>query len=88
MVDSVEVKVEKAVDSVDLVGWKTKLGGVGVMLTGLGVMIAGVVSDPVSVEMILTGLGTLSAGMVAVGLGDKVAKVATVIAKIVAAVKK
>ena len=54
-------------------GWKTKLAGAGVILTGLGVIVAGIVAGELQqcVEGALVALG----GLAALGLGHKVDKV-------------
>ena len=55
-------------------GWKTKVGGAGVILTGLGTVCAGVAADPMSMEVIVTGLTIAFGGLGAMGLGHKADK--------------
>lgn len=58
-------------------GWKTKLGGVGAVLTGIGLIIAGVLADPMDGTKIIEGIAAISAGFVALGLGHKADKLKT-----------
>ena len=57
-----------------MTGWKTKLGGAGLILSGLGAVIAGFVAEPMNGEMIVAGIGMISTGLAAIGIGHKIEK--------------
>ena len=56
-------------------GWKTWLATLGAVFTGLGMIIAGLLSDPVDVDKIWQGiLVILAAFGIGLGLGHKIEK--------------
>lgn len=57
-------------------GWKTWVAAIGMILTGLGLIIAGMVSDPIEGDKIKQGLTLLFAGLGMIGLGHKIEKAA------------
>lgn len=57
-------------------GWKTKLGGTGLIFTGLGLIIGGLLSEPISGEMLASGFTSLFLGWAGLGLGHKIEKAA------------
>ena len=59
-----------------MTGWKTKLGGAGLILSGIGSIIAGFVAEPMNGEMIAAGMGLIGAGLAALGIGHKIEKAA------------
>ena len=52
-------------------GWKTWAGGIGLILTGLGMIATGVVND-LDLAKIQEGIALVGAGLVAIGLGHKI----------------
>ena len=59
-----------------MTGWKTKLGGAGMIMAGLGAVIAGFVAEPMNGEMIVGGIALISSGIAALGIGHKIEKAA------------
>ena len=57
-----------------MTGWKTKLGGAGMILSGLGMLIGGYVANPINGEMMAEGVTLISAGLAAIGIGHKIEK--------------
>jgi hypothetical protein len=57
-----------------MTGWKTKIGAAGLILTGLGTVIAGVVDEPMDGELITTGIALISTGLATFGIGHKIEK--------------
>lgn len=55
-------------------GWKTKLAAAGAILSGLGVVIAGLTGEAVDVDQIAAGAVTICGGLGVLGLGHKVEK--------------
>lgn len=55
-------------------GWRTKAGGVGLILTGLAGLLGLVATGTFSFESALVAAGTIASGLVAVGLGGKAEK--------------
>jgi hypothetical protein len=55
-----------------MTGWKTKLGGVSMILTGLGLVIKGVVET--EGDSITEGISLLGMGFAALGIGHKIEK--------------
>ncbi len=62
-----------------MTGWKTKLAGAGVILTGIGVVIAGLLATPIDYSEVAKGVLTAFGGLAAIGLGHKLDKVRDVI---------
>lgn len=63
-------------------GWKTKLGGVGTILSGLAIL-AGVLSgDSVNINQLAEAALVVFAGLGAIGLGHKLDKVKGVLEKL------
>ena len=60
-------------------GWKTKAGGIGVILTGLGLIVTAIAATPFSLEMLILGVGTASGGLTAMGIGHKSDKLKAVL---------
>lgn len=57
-----------------MTGWKTKVAGVGAILTGLGLALAGLAADPVNSTQAIQGVLVVLGGLTALGLGHKVDK--------------
>lgn len=57
-----------------MTGWKTKFGGAGMILAGLGMVIAGLVADPMDGTKITEGIALIGAGLGAIGIGHKIEK--------------
>ncbi len=55
-------------------GYKTKIGGVGSILTGLSAVAAGLASTPVDFHLIWGGVVGVVGGFVALGIGGKLQK--------------
>ncbi len=53
-------------------GWKTKLGGVSMILTGLGMAIKGLLEG--EGDSITEGVSLLGMGLAAIGIGHKIEK--------------
>lgn len=61
-------------------GYKTRIGAIGLMMTGLGMIAAGIAHDGgIDKQMIIGGFGTFSAGLSALGLGHKAEKIAAAV---------
>ena len=58
----------------NMTGWKTKAGGIGLILSGAGSVIGGFVADPMNGDMIIAGIGLIGAGFAALGIGHKIEK--------------
>ena len=52
-------------------GWKTWVGGIGLIATGVGSIAAEVVNDTYDMPTILKGCALIGAGFAAIGLGHK-----------------
>lgn len=59
-----------------MTGWKTKLGAGGVICTGLGTLIAGLVADPMDGQMIGAGLIMIFGAWEGLGIAHKIEKAA------------
>jgi hypothetical protein len=57
-------------------GWKTWVAGIGTILTGLGLIAAGVTADIIDMELIVSGAKTVLAGLAVLGIGHKIEKAA------------
>ena len=57
-----------------MTGWKTKLGGAGLILSGAGMVIAGVLEEPINGSMMSQGIALIGAGLAALGIGHKIEK--------------
>ena len=57
-------------------GWKTWVAGIGTILTGLGMIAAGVTKEGFSLEAVKGGALTVWAGMGVIGIGHKIEKAA------------
>ncbi len=55
-------------------GYKTKIGGIGSILTGLAAVAAGLASAPLDFHMIWAGVAGVVGGFVALGIGGKLQK--------------
>ncbi len=61
--------------NVPMSGWKTKAGGIGMILTGAGAILASVSgADGFSYESIQGGIGMITAGLAVLGIGHKIEK--------------
>lgn len=58
-------------------GWKTWAAGIGQILGGASLMLAGITSDPVSVDKIAAGWAMCMLGLGTIGIGHKVEKAST-----------
>jgi sulfite exporter TauE/SafE len=59
-----------------MTGWKTKAAAAGLILSGLGMIIAGIVAEVTDVTKILEGWTLIMAGLAALGIGHKIEKAA------------
>ena len=59
---------------IEMNGWKTKTAGVGGILAGAGLVIAGLVGEKFDFELVKQGVGAIVAGLGALGLGHKLDK--------------
>jgi hypothetical protein len=59
----------------DMGGWKTWTGGIGMILSGAA-MIVGGIGDSLDVDAITKGVALIAAGIAALGVGHKVEKAA------------
>ena len=57
-----------------MTGWKTWAAAIGLMLSGLGLALAGVVADPMDFTKIAEGWTLIMAGLAAIGIGHKIEK--------------
>jgi hypothetical protein len=57
-----------------MTGWKTKLGAAGAILTGLGMVIAGFLANPIDGDMLTRGFTAISGGIIGVGIAHKIEK--------------
>jgi len=55
-------------------GWKTWLGVIGGIGTGVGVIVGGLLSDPIDPDKIWAGLLMISGALGLVGVGHKIEK--------------
>jgi hypothetical protein len=55
-------------------GWKTWVGGLGIIFSGLSLAMAGVVSDPMNFDHVMQGLALAGTGLAAIGIGHKIEK--------------
>lgn len=59
-------------------GWKTKAGATGMILMGLGTMIAGIMEFvegvPTGAEKVQTGFFMVTGGLATLGIGHKIEK--------------
>ena len=63
--------LKKARREIEMNGWKTKTAGIGGILAGAGLVIAGLVGERFDFETIKQGVGAIIAGLGALGLGHK-----------------
>ncbi|MBW2178789.1 MAG: hypothetical protein JRG81_00210 [Deltaproteobacteria bacterium] len=59
-----------------MTGWKTKLGSGGVLCTGVAMIIAGFVGEPVNPDKMYQGAMVCFSALTALGIGHKVEKAA------------
>ena len=62
-------------------GWKTWLAAIGLMLSGLGLMITGFISDPIDWQKITEGWALFMAGLGMIGIGHKIVKARRILEK-------
>lgn len=55
-----------------MTGWKTKVGGIGMILTGAGMVASGLVDG--DFERIVEGITLAAAGFATLGIGHKIEK--------------
>ena len=55
-------------------GWKTWVAAIGAAATGVSMIAAGVVAEPVNPDMIWQGVMTISGALAIVGIGHKIEK--------------
>lgn len=56
-----------------MTGWKSKLGGIGGILTGAAMIVAGVL-DNLNIDTIIKGVLTVSGGFSVLGIAHKIEK--------------
>jgi len=59
-----------------MTGWKTKAGSLGIFLTGVVMIIEGVVADVVNPDKMYQGVMVCFGALTALGIGHKVEKAA------------
>ena len=57
-----------------MTGWKTKVGGIGGICTGLGMCIAAILADPIDGTMLSAGLALMAVSLEGIGIGHKLEK--------------
>ena len=57
-----------------MTGWKTWASAIGAIATGIGVVISGVMSDPIDPNKIYEGVLIIMGGLALVGIGHKIEK--------------
>jgi hypothetical protein len=57
-----------------MTGWKTWAAGIASMCSGVGLIITGILADPLDANMIAEGWGLVIAGLAIVGIGHKIEK--------------
>ncbi|NIQ92431.1 MAG: hypothetical protein GWN93_27000 [Deltaproteobacteria bacterium] len=62
-------------------GWKTYLGAIGAMLTGIGMIAKVVVESPFNPVEVLDGLLVFTGGLTVLGVGHKLQKLIEAIKK-------
>ena len=72
----------KSLQEASMEGWKTKLGGIGGILSGLAIIAAAFTAQTFDYQTIITGLLAISGGFAAIGLGHKADKVKAVLEKL------
>ncbi len=55
-------------------GWKTKVGAVGVICTGIGLVIGGLTAEPINGEMLAAGLVVIFGAFEGYGIAHKIEK--------------
>ena len=55
-----------------LTGYKTKLGSIGLALTGIVMIINSLISDAPNMQVIMEGAGMVATALTAFGLGSKI----------------
>lgn len=55
-------------------GWKTWIAGLGAIATGIGEIVAGLISDPFDSQKIVEGFTIISGGFAVIGIGHKIEK--------------
>lgn len=65
---------KKVRKEIEMNGWKTKTAGVGAVLAGAGLVIAGLVGEQFNFDLIKQGVGSIIGGLGALGLGHKLDK--------------
>ena len=57
-----------------MTGWKTWTAAIGLIASGVGMILTGFASDPINFELIAAGWGSIMAGLALVGIGHKIEK--------------
>jgi hypothetical protein len=57
-----------------MTGWKTWAAGIGSIVSGVGMIIVAVSSDPINGELITSGIALIIAGLGLLGIGHKIEK--------------
>jgi len=57
-----------------MAGWKTWLAAIGMIATGVGLVIGGFLADPQNWEMVQNGITMILAGLALIGIGHKIEK--------------
>ena len=55
-------------------GWKTWASAIGLILAGLGMIAAGLGSEPMNIELLVAGWASLMLGLGEIGIGHKIEK--------------
>jgi hypothetical protein len=57
-----------------MTGWKSKLGGAGMIATGIGMVISGLLAQPMDGDMVFKGFAMVGGGITAIGIAHKIEK--------------
>lgn len=62
-----------------MTGWKTILGGIGIILGGLAALLTALLSTPFDYHSVLNAVLTVFGGLAVIGLGHKLDKLTSLI---------
>jgi len=55
-------------------GWKTWVGGLGMIATGIGTVIGGILAEPLDWAAVEKGIALIAGGIAVLGIGHKIEK--------------